>query len=88
MDSSMDNKMLNIIATHILLTEKPAKSLSTRRIIKAFIISRNKPNVTIVMGNVRIIKIGLTNKFKTDNTMATKIAVTNLSPDNSTPGKI
>ena len=78
--------MLNNIATHILLTEKPVKSLSTRSIIKALTISRNKPKVTTVMGNVRIIKIGLTNKFKTDSTIATRMAVANLLPDNSTPG--
>lgn len=83
----MDNRTLNNIATQILLTEKPATSLSTKRIIKAFIMSKNKPNVMIVIGKVRRTKIGFTNKFKTDNTIATIMAVTNLSPDNSTPGK-
>lgn len=86
MDSNIDNKMLNKIATQILLTEKPATSLSTKRMIRAFTMSKNRPNVRMVIGRVRITNIGFTNKFKTDNTMATNMAVTNLSPDNSTPG--
>jgi len=71
----------------MLLTENPSISLSTKRIIRAFIMSKNSPKVRMVIGSVRITKIGFTNKFKTDNTIATIIAETNLSPDNSTPGK-
>lgn len=53
----------------------------------ALITSRNKPKVTIVIGKVKITKTGLTRRFKTDNTTATKSAVVKSFPVNSTPGK-
>lgn len=43
--------------------------------ISALIISKNNPNVTMVIGKVKITKTGFTNRFKTDNTMATIMAV-------------
>lgn len=83
----MDNKILKRMAVHILLTKKPSNNLSVKRIIKAFIMSKNSPNVRMVIGNVKITRIGLTNRFKTDSTTATIIADTNALPDSSTPGK-
>lgn len=63
------------MAIHILLTEKPSISLSANKIIKALITNKNNPNVTMVIGKVKITKIGFTSKFNTDNTTATIIAV-------------
>ncbi len=59
----------------MLLTEKPSINLSANKIISALIISKNKPNVTIVIGKVKITKMGFTNRFNTDKTTATIIAV-------------
>lgn len=59
----------------MLLTEKPSINLSAKRIITALITNKNNPKVIIVIGKVRIIKIGLIIKFKIDKTTATIIAV-------------
>ena len=71
----MDKRILNNIAIQILLTENPSINLSANKIIRALITNRNKPNVKMVIGSVRITNIGLTNKFKIDKTTATIIAV-------------
>ncbi len=71
----MDKSILNNIAIQILLTENPSINLSASKIISALITNRNKPNVIMVIGSVRITNIGLTNKFKIDKTTATIIAV-------------
>lgn len=59
----------------MLLTEKPSINLSANKIIKALITSKNNPKVTMVIGKVKMTKIGFTNRFKTDSTTATIIAV-------------
>ena len=79
--------MLNRIAVQIPLTENPSINLSANKIIRAFIINKNSPKVTMVMGKVKIIKIGFTNKLRIDKTMATIMALTKASPDKVTPGK-
>ena len=71
----MDKRTLNIIAIQILLTENPSINLSANNMINALITSRNKPNVMMVIGRVRITNIGFTNKFKIDRTTATIMAV-------------
>ena len=71
----MESRMLNSTAVQMLLTEKPSINLSAKRIIKALIISKNKPKVTMVIGKVNMTSIGLTNKFKIERTKATIIAV-------------
>ncbi len=71
----MDRSMLNIIADHKLLTEKPSINLSANNMINAFIIIRNRPNVTIVIGKVKMINMGFITRFNRDNTTATIIAV-------------
>ena len=71
----------------MLLTAKPSINLSTNKIINALIINKNKPRVTIVIGKVKITKMGFTNKFNKAKTTTTIIAVTNVSPDKVTPGK-
>ena len=71
----MDNKILNRMAVQILDTEKPEIKLSASNIISPLTTNRNNPNVMIVIGNVKITKMCLTNKFKMDITAATIIAV-------------
>ena len=71
----MESRTLNRIAIQILLTENPSIKLLANRIIKALIMSKNKPNVIMVIGKVKITNIGFTNKFKTDSTMASIMAV-------------
>ena len=74
-DSRKVSKRLNSSAHQIESTVKPVINLSANNMIRALIISKNKPRVNMVMGRVRIIIIGLTIKFKRPNTMATIIAV-------------
>lgn len=57
-------------------TAKPSINLSARSIIIAFITKINKPNVTIVAGNVKKINKGLTIIFNNAITTATTIADT------------
>lgn len=75
MDCNMDNRMLKSMAIQMLLTEKPGINLSANKMMRALMTNKNKPKVTMVMGNVKITKIGFTNRFKTDNTAATTTAV-------------
>ena len=74
------------MAVHILETPNPSIKLSASRIIKALITNKNNPNVKIVIGNVRIIKRGLTKIFKIANTKATINGVARES-SRETPGK-
>lgn len=77
--------MLNNKAVQKLLTLNPLINLSANKIIQALITNKNRPNVIIVTGNVRIIKMGFTIAFSSPNTTATIIAVVKLSIP--TPGK-
>lgn len=52
----------------------------------ALITNANNPNVIIVSGSPKRLKIGLTIKFKTPKTIAKIMAVEN--PSKCTPGKI
>lgn len=56
-----------------------------RTIINPLMISKKSPNVKIVTGKVKIIKIGFTIKFNNAKTIATTIEVEKLST--VTPGK-
>tara|TARA_R110001583_G_scaffold38171_8_gene123463 strand:+ start:16679 stop:17035 length:357 start_codon:yes stop_codon:yes gene_type:complete len=80
-DCKKDSKRLKINAHHILLTEKPSISLSANKMIIAFIISKKRPNVTIVTGSVKITNIGFTRKLSKLRTTATIIAVIKLSTE-------
>ncbi|GAA3602150.1 hypothetical protein GCM10022396_19540 [Flavivirga amylovorans] len=75
MDCKTESSILNNTAIQMLFTEKPSINLSANKIINALIISKNKPKVTTVIGKVRTIKTGFTNRFNIDNTTATIIAV-------------
>lgn len=81
----MESKTLNSTAVSIPSTAKPSISLSANNIIRALIINRNSPNVMIVIGNVKITKMGFTNTFKIANTTATMIA--DKKPSMATPGR-
>lgn len=63
------------MAIQMLLTEKPGINLSASKIINALMTNKNRPKVTMVIGKVKITKMGFTNRFKTDKTAATTIAV-------------
>ena len=81
MDCKKDNNRLKINAHQILLTANPSISLSARRIIMAFIISKNRPKVTMVTGSVKITNMGFTKKFNKLKTTATITAVIKLSTE-------
>lgn len=83
----MERRMLNSKAVQILDTAKPSISLSANRMIKALMINRNNPSVTMVIGKVRMINIGFTKRFNRPRTTATISADIKALPDNSTPGK-
>jgi len=82
----MDKRMLKRMAVQILDTPKPSINLSASSIIKAFTTNKNKPNVRIVIGKVKIIRSGFTNTFKTAKTRATINGVVKESSID-TPGK-
>ena len=74
-DCNIDSKTLKSMAIQMLLTEKPSINLSANRMISAFTTSINNPNVTMVIGKVKITKKGFTKRFNKDKTTATRIAV-------------
>lgn len=53
--------------------------------VKALMTNKNKPNVRIVAGNVKIIKMGLTSILRIERTKLATIAAT--TPDTSIPEK-
>ncbi len=71
MDCKKDNSKLNSNATQKPLTAKPSRNLSANKMMQALMTNRNKPNVTIVIGNVRMTKIGFKSAFSNPKTMAT-----------------
>lgn len=77
--------MLNNNAVQKLLTSNPGINLSANKIMLALITNKKRPNVTIVMGNVRMIKTGFTIAFNSPKTAATIIAV--VKSITWTPGK-
>jgi len=81
----MESRILKRIAVHILDTPKPSISLSANNMINALITNKNKPNVRMVIGNVKIINNGFTKTFKMAKTKATINGVVKES-SNETPG--
>lgn len=71
MDCRNESKRLKIIAHQILFTAKPSIKESASRIIIALTNNKKIPKVKMVIGNVRIIKIGFTKKFNNPITTAT-----------------
>jgi hypothetical protein len=82
----MESRTLKRIAVQILDTPKPSINLSANTMIKALTTNKNKPKVRMVIGKVKIIKIGFTNTFKMAKTKATINGVIN-DLSNETPGK-
>lgn len=85
MDCKNDKSKLNNNAVQKPLTANPSKKWSANRMIKAFMTSKNNPKVTIVIGKVRITRIGFNMAFKSARTIATIIAP--VKPATSTPGR-
>ena len=81
----MESKRLKISATQKPSTLNPLINASTSKIIIALITRRNKPKVTIVTGNVKSIRIGLTIRLRIERTTATSMAVP--YPATVTPGR-
>lgn len=73
------------MAINKLETEKPSIKLLAISTINPLITSRNKPSVTIVTGNVRIIRIGFTIVLSSARIIATINAV--YTDDTTTPGR-
>ena len=80
----METKILNNIADKIPDTSNPGTIFEASNTNKALITKKNNPRVRIVIGNVKITKIGLTKTFKTPKTIATNKAVIQVSIE--TPG--
>lgn len=74
MDCKIDNNKLKMSAHQKPSTVKPSKKASASNIITAFITSKNKPNVKIVIGKVKKTNIGLTINRSSAITIATTIA--------------
>ena len=85
MDWEIDNKILNSNAVQNPFTPKPSINLSASRIMQALITNKNKPRVTMVIGIVKMIKIGFKIALSNAKTTATIIAASN--PLTATPGK-
>ncbi len=71
-----ESKILNNNADHQSLTVKPGTIAAAHFIISILITSRNKPSVRIVIGIVRIIRIGFTKPLSNASTNASMMAVT------------
>lgn len=70
--------MLNIRAHQNPSTVNPGTRLAARRITTAFITNANNPKVKIVIGRVRIRRMGFMNALMIPKTTATTKAVTKL----------
>jgi len=79
MEETIDNNILNKSAHQKPSTLKPETILEQSKMISALITNKNNPNVTMVIGKVRIIKIGFISAFSIANTRAKTRAVIKLS---------
>lgn len=77
--------MLNNKAVQKLAIEKPSTMAEVNMINKALITNVNNPRVKILIGNVKITKIGFSTTLIIPKINATKTAVQN--PLRTTPGK-
>jgi hypothetical protein len=76
---SRDRRRLNNRAHKNPSTRNPCTNLPASRTMMALITNRNKPNVRIVMGKVKMISRGFTNTFRIAKTMESVIAVQKVS---------
>ena len=86
MDCKKDKSKLNSNAVQNPLTEKPFINFAAKRMIAALITKRNKPKVMMVIGKVKMTKIGFTKASNTANITAKIMADVNPSAS-STPGR-
>lgn len=86
MDCKNDKSKLNSNAVQKPLMAKPLINSPAKRMITALITKRNKPNVMIVIGKVKMTKIGFMKASKTANTIARIMADVNPSAS-CTPGR-
>ena len=70
-----DSKRLKITAHQKLVTWKPSIKLAANNIIIALMTKRKSPNVRMVMGKVKMTKMGFTKKLSKLSTTATIMAV-------------
>lgn len=84
-DCKKESNKLNSKAVQKLLTEKLSKNSLANSIMQALITSKKSPNVTIVIGKVRMTNKGFKKAFNKPKTMATIMAPVN--PATSTPGR-
>lgn len=77
-DETIERTMLKITAKRNPVTVNPSIRLLARRINKPLIKNDKIPSVKILIGNVRILTIGLIKVLITASTNATRIAVTKL----------
>ena len=76
---TIESTMLNHNAAHQFTTVKPGTILADHLIRRILITSKNKPSVSMVIGMVRIIKIGFTKLLSSASTTAKSIALNPLS---------
>ncbi len=69
-----DNSKLKSKAVQKPLTANPSRKLAANKIMMALMTNKNNPNVTTVIGKVRMIKMGFKMAFKIAKTIATIIA--------------
>ncbi len=70
-----ESNRLKIMAHQKLLTWKPSIKLAAKRMIMALMTKRKSPRVNMVMGKVKMTKMGFTKKLSKLSTTATIIAV-------------
>lgn len=80
-----ESNRLKIMAHQKLVTWKPSIKLAAKSMMMALMTRRNRPKVKIVIGKVRMTKIGFTKKLSKLSTTATIMAV-NIEAT-PTPGK-
>ncbi len=66
-----ESKRLKIMAVKNPSTLKPSTNFSAKIMMMALITNKNRPKEKMVMGIVRIVKMGLTTAFKKAKTTAT-----------------
>lgn len=85
MDSKTERIKLNISAIQKPETLKPSIRLSANKIINALITNKNKPNVRMVTGNVKMMSSGFMVTLNKAKTTATITELVKFSTE--TPGK-
>ena len=77
MEDTTESIRLKMSAHQKPLIVTPSISLSANKMIRALITNKNKPSVTIVIGNVRTRRIGFTKVLSSAKTIASIMASVN-----------